>query len=278
MMMRRSLAVIALAVSATLVLGAQTPPKAPAAPNPNQRFMSALTGLNALNTASLVYSGTGTAAVSTDPKKPATLAPVKKYTVAINYGMRMSRVDIERDTKPKRISQYYANGMAWDVVDGKKPTANAAAAVERLRQIFMTPQGAVQGAFDPAGKRTVAFEAGPDGTQMAAATFRAGDTQLKAYVDGAGMIARVQTLPGDPVLGDTIVEFLYSDYKDVDTIKPPAVKPPGGGAYAGIPFPSRIVQKVGGQTVLDLTLTEAKPNAGLYLEVPEAIEKAMTRK
>lgn len=86
------------------------------------------------------------------------------------------------------------------------------------------------------------------------------------------MITKVQTATGD-------VEFLYSDYRDADTMKPPMAKPAGGGLPGGgILFPARIVQKVAGQTVLDLTLTEIKPNTGLYLEVPEAVEKAMTKK
>jgi hypothetical protein len=81
----------------------------------------------------------------------------------------------------------------------------------------------------------------------------------------------VQTATGD-------IEFLYSGYKDVDTITPPAVKPPGGAPAGGILFPTRIVQKVAGQTVLDVTLTDITPNVGLYLEVPEAVEKAMGKK
>lgn len=264
---------IGAVVLSTFGAGAQTP-----APNPNAKFMSALTTINSLNTASIVYSGTGTAAVSTDPKKPSAPAPVSKYTVAINFGMGMSKVDIERASSPKRVTQYFANDVAWDVIDGKKPTANPAAAAERARMMAMTPHGVMRAAFDPTGKRTMATETGPDGKPVAVATFQAAGSTLKAYFDDAAMITKVQTVPGDPVLGNTVVEFLFSDYKDVDTIKPPAVKPPGAGAYTGIPFPSHIVQKVGGQTVLDLTLTEVKPNAGLYVEVPEAIEKAMTKK
>ena len=39
-------------------------------------------------------------------------------------------------------------------------------------------------------------------------------------------------------------------------------------------FPSHIVEKIDGQIVLDLTMTEVRPNAGLYVEVPESVQKA----
>ena len=259
----KSFVAMGIAIGAITTAAAQTP--APAAPNPNQRFMASLQTINPLNTSSIVFSATGSAAVSTDPKKPAALAPVKKYTVAINYGMNMSRVDIERNGSPKRISQFLANDIAWDVVDNKKPEAKPGAAAERLRQMFMTPHGAVRAAFDPAAKRQMTLEDG-----VAVANFQVAGSQLKAYFDDKALITRVQTASGD-------VEFLYSEYKDVDTIKPAAAKP-GGPPSGGILFPSRIIQKVNGQTVLDLTLTEAIPNAGLYVEVPEAVEKAMAKK
>ena len=43
---------------------------------------------------------------------------------------------------------------------------------------------------------------------------------LKAYLDDKAMITRVHTVGGGR-LGKSVVEFLYSDYKDVDTIAPP---------------------------------------------------------
>src|SRR5688500_17482200 len=115
--------VIAIGIAAATMVTAAAQTPAPAAPNPNQPVMAWLQTINPLNTSSIVFSATGSAAISTDPKKPAALAPVKKYTVAINYGMNMSRVDIERNGSPKRISQFLANDIAWDVVDNRKPEA-----------------------------------------------------------------------------------------------------------------------------------------------------------
>ena len=64
-------AIIAAVIVIVAILAAPVRAQAPAAPNPQQRFMGALTTLNPLNTASIVYSGTGSAAVPSDGRKPA---------------------------------------------------------------------------------------------------------------------------------------------------------------------------------------------------------------
>lgn len=262
----------AIAATASIPAPAQTP--GPAAPNPNQKFMTALTAINSINTASIMYVGTGVVSPPGPSGTASPATPVTKYTVSINYGTMSSRVEIERASSPKRLTQFLANGVAWDVTDGKKPAPAPAAAAERQRLIFMTPHGAMNAGFSPTGKRAMANEAGPDGKPVTVMTFTAAGTQLKAYFDDAGMITRVQTLPGDPVLGSTIVEFLYSDYKDYDTTPLSTPKPKGAGGYGGIMFPAHVVEKVGGQTVLDLTMTQVRPNAGLYVEVPPSVERA----
>ena len=58
------------------------------------------------------------------------------------------------------------------------------------------------------------------------------------------MITRIHTLPGDRALGKAVVEFLYSDYKDYDTLRPSTGAKPGGPAPSSrppkvMPGPSR---------------------------------------
>ena len=65
-------------------------------------------------------------------------------------------------------------------------------------------------------------------------------------------MTQVETWIANPVLGDMPVEITYSDYED----------------FGGIKFPTHIVQKQGGQTTLDLTVTNAQanvPNAALQV-------------
>lgn len=253
---------------------AQTPA---AAPNPNAKFGQALMGLNSLNTASMVFTGSGVASLGASPGTSA--SPVTSLTVAINYSLQAVRIDTARTSKPKRLSRFLSVDTAWEVKDGGKPTLAPTAASELQRFLWMTPHGLMRAAQDPDSKRVMANEAGPDGTPMVSMTLTAGGTKYKAWLNDAAQIVRVHTLPGDPVLGNSVVEFRFSDYKDSDTSKRPTGPVPGGNAaiYGGIPFPTHIVQTQDGKVMLDITLTEVHPNAGLYLEVPEAIEKALAK-
>jgi len=246
-----------------------------AAPNLNAKFGQALTGLNSLNTASIVYGGLGTAIVSGN-----TLQPVTRFHVAINYGMEMLSVEIDQMGKPRHMGQYLAGGKAWDVI-GTKIVARPDAVAERLRLMFMTPHGVMKAAMEAGNKRTMANET-VGGKLVTTMVFPAGAAWLKAYLDDTGTITRVHTLPSNASLGKSVVEFLYSDYRDYDTIAAPTGPKPGGAAaasiYGGIPFPSRIIQMVDGVVILDIGLTEVVPNAGLMLEVPASVERAHTRK
>jgi glyoxylase-like metal-dependent hydrolase (beta-lactamase superfamily II) len=60
------------------------------------------------------------------------------------------------------------------------------------------------------------------------------------------------------VLGDMLVETTYSDYKD----------------FAGVKFPTKIVQTQGGFPVLELTVSDVQPNAAANIDVPEAVRSA----
>ena len=62
---------------------------------------------------------------------------------------------------------------------------------------------------------------------------------------------------GNPILfGDMMIEAVL-DYKD----------------FGGVKFPTRILQRSGGYPLLDLTVTDVKPNAPASFEVPPAIRQ-----
>ena len=109
-------------------------------------------------------------------------------------------------------------------------------------------------------------------------SFPAAGSTFKAYLDDAGMITRVHTTGGDASLARAVVEFQYAGYKDHDILKAPASATPGGAPSGGIPFPSHIVQKVNGEVVLDIMLTEVTLNGGLVLEVPPSVNRASRKK
>src|SRR5262249_31773603 len=86
---------------------------------------------------------------------------------------------------------------------------------------------------------------------------------MKATLNAKNQVERVETRADSPVLGDTVMETTYSDYKDL------------GEITSDVIFPSHIVQKQGGFPVLDLTITKTDSNNPYVIfPVPDSIEKA----
>ena len=75
------------------------------------------------------------------------------------------------------------------------------------------------------------------------------------------MVERIDTLQPHPVTGDTASSIRFSDYQDV----------------AGVKFPMRIQQVMGGFPVLDLAVREVKSNAVEAIEIPAAVTTATER-
>jgi glyoxylase-like metal-dependent hydrolase (beta-lactamase superfamily II) len=68
----------------------------------------------------------------------------------------------------------------------------------------------------------------------------------------------VQTWIDNPVLGDTLVETRYSNYRD----------------FGGIQFPGHISRNQGGYPVLDIDVAEVKVNPAVSITVPQEAAKA----
>jgi glyoxylase-like metal-dependent hydrolase (beta-lactamase superfamily II) len=87
-------------------------------------------------------------------------------------------------------------------------------------------------------------------------------TQGKYAVSGTineqNLVESVEVRFPNPVLGDMLIKNTYSDYKD----------------FGGVQFPTRIVQQQGDYPVLELTVSNAQPNATADISVPEAARQA----
>jgi glyoxylase-like metal-dependent hydrolase (beta-lactamase superfamily II) len=113
--------------------------------------------------------------------------------------------------------------------------ATAAGRAETLRDLG-------NATFDKRPHRVITF-ADSDGTQIA------------LYIDArTRRLGKVETLGDNAVLGDTVTEIAYSDYR----------------ALSGVQVPHRTVTRVAGEVVLDLQYSEIKVNAG----VPDALFEA----
>jgi glyoxylase-like metal-dependent hydrolase (beta-lactamase superfamily II) len=76
---------------------------------------------------------------------------------------------------------------------------------------------------------------------------------VSAYIDDQNIIERVSTKIDNAVLGDMTYEGAYSDYKD----------------FNGVKFPTRIVQSQGGHPILELAITDVKPNVDANIQPPQ---------
>ena len=81
---------------------------------------------------------------------------------------------------------------------------------------------------------------------------------MTGIINERNLVERVETRLYNNVLGDMLVEAIYSDYKD----------------FAGVKFPTRIVQRQGGHPTLDLRVSAVQPNGAPTLDVRENVPLA----
>ena len=186
---------------------------------------------------------------------------VKTFTRTVNYETASMRDDLVRTqaedpprgggVQPVRGEQrqtFVVSGdYAWNVTGDVAIPAPMALA-ERQLQLWLTPHGVVKAAMAHKATvqgRTVAFAVEHRFT-------------ARALVDARGLVERVDAMVAHPVEGDLPVQVTYADYQD----------------FGGMKFPTRIRQSAGGFPVLDLTITDVRPNAPAAIETPRAIRDA----
>ena len=123
----------------------------------------------------------------------------------------------------------------------------------RLAQIWLTPHGFIKAAMaNNATVRTETFGAKPRTLIAFVAPTKA---KFEATVNDQHLITRIETWLHSPVIGDTLYEAAFFDYKD----------------FGGVKFPTRIIQREGGFPVLDVAIGDVKPNGAAAIQVPPAI-------
>jgi len=192
---------------------------------------------------------------------------VKNFTADINYDTASARVQITRSqvVEPGRlrpapveqkVDQYVSGGTAWNVAAAGNaapaPTAQPAAVEERLAEIWASPQGFLKAAQ----ANSAVSKAVESGTEV---SFSIADKyRYVGTINANNQVERVQTWIDNPVLGDTLVETQYTDYKD----------------FGGIQFPAHIVRSQGGYPVLDINVSAVKANPAVDIAVPQQVAKA----
>ena len=216
---------------------------------------------------SVEFSGTGRWYQFGQAPNPESAWPpfeVKSYTGDINYETASARVQSTRFqvVEPGRFrpapveqrnDQFVSGNTAWnESTTGNAATEQPAAVEERIAEIWSTPHGFLKAALANNGTSKPLN----DGIEVSFTV--GGKYRYVGTVNAKNQVTQISTWIDNPVLGDTLVETKFIDYKD----------------FGGIQFPSQIVRTQGGHPVLDINVATAKANPNIEIKVPQDLTKA----
>jgi glyoxylase-like metal-dependent hydrolase (beta-lactamase superfamily II) len=198
---------------------------------------SKATGIDTLN--SIHYYGTasnGNLGQNNNANQPWPMTPLNDYSRAIDFNQPASRA-----TALTLAVSVVTSRLEPGVFNQSITPANAAWAQQL--EIWVTPWGFLKAAAANAatvraqtvdGRRyqVVSFDVknGASSSQTVAASPGGRPYRLVGYINGQGLVERVQTWVENPFFGDLLVETDYTDYRD----------------YNGLKYPATIVQKRAG--------------------------------
>ncbi|MGZ8533356.1 MAG: MBL fold metallo-hydrolase [Candidatus Binatia bacterium] len=138
---------------------------------------------------------------------------------------------------------------AWNEA-GKEMVPRLWEVNDRAHQIVTSPHGLLRAAFAnnaSVTKKTI------EGRQMTVISFiDRGKHKVVAYANDQNAIERVESSYGHPVVGDIKVMTHYGPYRD----------------FAGVKFPTKIIQYQDDKPTLDLTVTAVRANPPVDIQVP----------
>ena len=249
---RLMLVTSALTVISAVVLSSASSPQEPKA-----LIGNATKALNCENLRTIEFSGSGADFVLGQAPNPSSPWPRfidKTYTRVINFELpssRMQRIRTQGENPPRGggLQPVVGERTETQVIAPGSPQASA------LRDDLMMslPYGFLRSAA-LANDATVKSQR-VGGKNYTVLTFTASNrAPATGYFNEQNMLERVETKIDNTVLGDIPYETTFMDYKD----------------FNGVKFPTHVVQKQGGYPVLDLTITDVKPNAPANIENPPA--------
>jgi hypothetical protein len=207
------------------------------------------------------FAGTGTVA-DRAPDGTWRNYTLTRFTAAFDFVIPAARFDMERSApgvRPQRHIEVVSGKQAWDEekpgIDG---TPIAGAAGDRARLIWLTPHGAMRGALMADDVR-IASEGG-----KVVITYSVNAEPVKVVLNAGLLPERVQIQAHGGMFADTTLEATYSRYKD----------------FEGYLFqcPSRMTQKAGSRTILDVTVSNCVVNPYVIFPPPANLAKANASK
>ncbi len=139
--------------------------------------------------------------------------------------------------------------QAWNMA-GPAALPAPVALDARIHDLWTSPHGVIKAALR--NRATMQME----GETAVFSFTEPGRFSATLRVNAQGLVERVDSVMPNPVLGDTRVSTVYSDYRD----------------HGGVKFPGRIRQTQGGFAVLDLQVTGIQVNEPVNVQVPAAAQ------
>lgn len=269
---RMSLVRVALAAAAVAALASCASVPTESASTVLQRADVAMGG-TALR--SISYAGTGSGATFGQAFEPGMAWPKITYSGfsrVADYENGAFREDAARSraeptgggavplmgTGEQRTTGMLRGNWAWNMA-GPAPIPAPVALDGRTHDLWTTPHGVIKAARANNPSITLRTQGG---RTLSAVSFAVpGRFRATALINADGIVEQIESVQPHPVSGDTASVISFSDYRDV----------------AGVKFPMRIRQNMGGYPVLDLAVNEVKPNSATSFEVPALVTAAAER-
>ncbi|MDP9129170.1 MAG: MBL fold metallo-hydrolase [Candidatus Binatota bacterium] len=215
--------------------------------------------LDVSTTKTFQFTATGTMynlGQNTNPAGPWPRFFVKSFVRVYDFTAGSMRDDITRMTAEtpttgpeQRVLTSVSGDHAWNGQD-KDTAPRLFEAPQRAHEIVISPHGLLRAAF--ASNATVTKKT-IDGRPMTVISFTyQGKHKLVAYANDQNALERVESSYGHPIVGDMKVLTYFGPYRD----------------FAGVKFPTSIIQYQDGLATLNLTVTAVRANPPVDIEAP----------
>ena len=215
-------------------------------------------GVDALT--SITYSGTarngafGQSKTIGNPMGAVNVTQVTQYTRTINFGSEAAPTAlVSRATGPTQPPTVPGVPAPMPGVLNQNITAmQAGANWAQALNIWTTPWGFLKGAA--ANNASVRQQGGQQVVSFSPANLKSPSGQMytvTGYINNQNLVTKVETRVDHAIVGDLLVEFEYSNYRNMN----------------GVQVPGRIVQRQAGMPTFDATIATATANPANLTEL-----------
>ena len=179
---------------------------------------------------------------------------VTKYVALVNYTipfMRQEIVRIDNENPPRgggaggynpATGQGGIRPVPGDIIQNQNTDGRTEAGA---LNIWLTPHGFLKGAAANSAKIS-----GTHGKAKLVSFTAFGKYTVMGTINEQNLIEHVETRIDAGLAGDTLLESVFSDYKD----------------FGGVKFPMHILQRQGGHPILDIMVADVEPNSSAARE------------